>query len=84
MAIHQSWTGSISFGLVMIPVKLFNTSENKEFSFNQLCPNGHKIMYRRWCPIEEREIPYAQIKKGYSAGKDGYIVFEKKILIKSN
>ena len=82
MAIHQSWTGSISFGLVTIPVKLYSTSENKEFSFNQLCPNGHKIIYKRWCPVEEKEIPYSQIKKGYKAGKEGYIVFEKNDLDK--
>ena len=30
MAIHQSWTGSISFGLVTIPDKLYSTSENKD------------------------------------------------------
>lgn len=82
MAIHQSWTGSISFGLVTIPVKLYSTSEKKEFSFNQLCPNGHKIIYRRWCPVEEKEIPYGQIKKGYKAGKEGYAVFEKNDLDK--
>ena len=82
MAIHQSWTGSISFGLVTIPVKLYSTSENKEFSFNQLCPNGHKIIYKRWCPVEGKEIPYGQIKKGYKAGKEGYIVFEKNDLDK--
>lgn len=82
MAIHQSWTGSISFGLVTIPVKLYSTSEKKEFSFNQLCPNGHKIIYTRWCPVEEKEIPYGQIKKGYKAGKEGYAVFEKNDLDK--
>jgi DNA end-binding protein Ku len=82
MAIHQAWTGSISFGLIMIPVKLYNTSENKEFSFNQLCPNGHKIKYVRWCPVEEREISYTQIKKGYRSEKDSYIVFEKSDLDK--
>jgi DNA end-binding protein Ku len=82
MVSHQAWTGSISFGLVTIPVKLYNTSENKEFFFNQLCPNGHKIKYRRWCPVEEKEIPYAQIKKGYKAEKDSYVVFEKSDLDK--
>jgi DNA end-binding protein Ku len=79
---HQAWTGSISFGLVMIPVKLYNTSENKEYSFNQLCPNGHKIKYVRWCSVEEKQIPYTQIKKGYKAEKDSYVVFEKSDLDK--
>jgi len=77
MTRHEAWRGSISFGLVMIPVKLFKTSETKKFSINQLCPNGHKITYRRWCPVDEKEIPYAQIKRGHSIGKNDYIVFEK-------
>ncbi|HEY7573060.1 MAG TPA: hypothetical protein VH796_16995, partial [Nitrososphaeraceae archaeon] len=42
------WKGSISFGLVSIPVKLYNATYDREFSFNQLCPNGHKIQYKRW------------------------------------
>ena len=82
MTIHQAWTGSISFGLVMIPVKLYNTSENKEFSFNQLCPKGHRIKYVRWCPVEEKEVPYAQIKKGYKAEKILMSSLIKPILIK--
>jgi DNA end-binding protein Ku len=59
------WKGSISFALVSIPVKLYSATEDKEFSFNQLCPNGHRIQYKRWCPVEEREVSYGEIKKGY-------------------
>jgi DNA end-binding protein Ku len=47
-----------------------------------LCQNGHRIRYKKWCPEEEREVPYSEIKKGYEVTKDNYIVFEKEDLQK--
>ena len=79
---HQIWSGSISFGLVTVPVKLFPATEDKQFSFNQLCPEGHRIKYKRWCPVEEKEISYSDIQKGYEIEKDNYVVVEKKDLDK--
>ncbi len=75
------WTGSISFGLVNIPIKLYTaTDTSKDFSFNQLDAQGHRIRYKKWCPVEEREVPYSEIKKGYEIAKDQYIVIEKQDL----
>ena len=37
---------------------------------------------KRWCPIEEKEIPYEEIKKGYKIAKDEYIIIEKEDLDK--
>jgi DNA end-binding protein Ku len=77
------WNGSISFGLVNIPVKLFTVSDSSnEYSFNQLDEKGHKIQYKRWCAIEAKEIPYEEIKKGYKIAKDEYIILEKEDLDK--
>ena len=77
------WKGSISFGLVNIPIKLYTTTDYKdEYSFNQLDKEGHKIQYKKWCPIEQREIPYSEIKKGYEISKDKYILIEKEDLEK--
>jgi DNA end-binding protein Ku len=77
------WNGSISFGLVNIPIKLFTVSDSSnEYSFNQLDEKGHKIQYKRWCAIEEKEIPYEEIKKGYKIAKDEYIILEKEDLDK--
>jgi DNA end-binding protein Ku len=78
MAARSMWKGSISFGLVNIPAKVYMATENREFSFNQLCPNGHRIQYKRWCPIDENEIGYADVKKGYQVSKDTYIAIDKK------
>jgi DNA end-binding protein Ku len=83
MAARNIWKGSISFGLVNIPVKVFTTTEYEEYSsFNQLCKKGHRIKYKKWCPVEEREVPYSEIKKGYEVSKGNYIVIEKEDLEK--
>jgi DNA end-binding protein Ku len=83
MSARSIWRGSISFGLVNIPIKLYTTTDkNNEFSFNQLDKEGHRIQYKKWCPIEEREIPYSEIKKGYEVSKDNYVLIEKEDLDK--
>ena len=83
MSARSIWRGSISFGLVNIPIKLYTTTDkNNEFSFNQLDKEGHRIQYKKWCPIEEREIPYSEIKKGYEVSKDNYVLVEKEDLDK--
>ena len=74
------WKGSISFGLVNIPIGVYLATEGKEFSFNQLCDKAHKIRYKKWCPVEEREVSYSEIKKGYEVAKNEYIVIDKEDL----
>jgi DNA end-binding protein Ku len=77
------WKGNISFGLVNIPVKLYTAIDtSKDISFNQLDSKGHRIQYKKWCPVEEREVPYSEIRKGYEIAKDQYVVIEKKDLEK--
>ncbi|MDQ4073650.1 MAG: hypothetical protein M3162_05015 [Thermoproteota archaeon] len=81
MGTRSIWNGSISFGLVNIPVKLFSAADSSnEYSFNQLDENGHKIQYKKWCPVEGREVPYSEIKKGYEISRDEYVVIEKEDL----
>jgi DNA end-binding protein Ku len=78
MAARAIWKGSISFGLVDIPIQVFSATQKEEYtSFNQLCNKGHKIKYKKWCPIEEREVPWSEIKKGYEITKNDYVVLEK-------
>jgi DNA end-binding protein Ku len=77
------WTGSISFGLVNVPVRLYTTIDtSKDYSFNQLDKDGHRIQYKKWCPVEEREVAYSEIKKGYEISKDQYVIIEKQDLEK--
>lgn len=77
MAPRSIWKGSISFGLVNIPIKLYSATEDRNFSFNQLCESGHRVQYKRWCPVEDREVPWSEIKKGYEVAKDNYVLIDK-------
>src|ERR687898_142795 len=78
MAAHAIWKGSISFGLVNIPIQVFSATQREDYtSFNQLCEKGHKIKYKKWCPVEEREVQWSEIKKGYEIAKNQYVVIEK-------
>ena len=78
MAARSIWKGAISFGLVNIPIQVFSAEQKEEYtSFSQLCQKGHKIKYKKWCPVEEREVPWSEIKKGYEIAKNNYVVIEK-------
>jgi DNA end-binding protein Ku len=78
MAARAIWKGSVSFGLVNIPIQVFSAAQKEDYtSFNQLCEKGHKIRYKKWCPEEEREVQWPEIKKGYEVTKNNYVVLEK-------
>ena len=72
------WKGAISFGLVTIPVKLFSATEEKDISFRQVHPeDGGRIKYKRVCEKCGREIPYAEIAKGYEMPDGRMVILEK-------
>jgi DNA end-binding protein Ku len=60
------WKGSISFGLVSIPVKLYSATEERDVSFHQVHrDDGGRIRYKRVCQLDGEEVPYSDIAKGY-------------------
>ncbi|MFF2959705.1 Ku protein [Streptomyces sp. NPDC057963] len=60
------WNGAISFGLVSIPIKLVNATENHSVSFRQIhLTDGGRIRYRKVCEIDEEEVGPAEIGKAY-------------------
>ncbi|MFJ6695507.1 Ku protein [Streptomyces sp. NPDC091272] len=68
------WNGSISFGLVSIPVKLFTATENHAISFRQIhTADGGRIRYRKVCELDEQEVQSAEIGKGYEDA-DGAVI----------
>ncbi|WP_447039986.1 non-homologous end joining protein Ku [Streptomyces sp. DSM 118878] len=68
------WNGAISFGLVSIPIKLVNATENHSVSFRQVhAEDGGRIRYRKVCEAEDREVTSAEIGKGYQDA-DGSII----------
>jgi DNA end-binding protein Ku len=68
------WRGAISFGMVAIPVRLYLATESKSVSFRMLCPTDHTpIRNKRWCPEEDKEIPWSSTVRGYEVGKDEFV-----------
>jgi DNA end-binding protein Ku len=69
------WNGSISFGLVNIPVKIYNATQKKALHFHQLrASDGCRIRLRRICENDEQEVANEEIVKGYELSSDRYVV----------
>jgi DNA end-binding protein Ku len=72
------WKGTLSFGLVTIPVQLFSATENRTPSFNQLRESDHsRISYKRVAKADDEEVAYDDIVKGFEYARDHYVVFTK-------
>jgi DNA end-binding protein Ku len=64
--VRSIWNGAISFGLVSIPIKLVNATENHSVSFRQVhAADGGRIRYRKVCELEEKEVTQSEIGKAY-------------------
>lgn len=71
------WRGTISFGMVAIPVKLYTATESKDISFRQLDREDlSRVRQLRWNMNLDREVPYEQIVRGYEYAKERYVVLE--------
>jgi DNA end-binding protein Ku len=69
------WKGSVSFGLVTIPVKVFAATQEKDIAFRQVhAADGGRIRYRRICEVDGEEVPYADIAKGYEMPDGGMVI----------
>jgi len=63
---HTVWKGSISFGLVNVPVKMHAATETQEFHFNYLHKECHnRVRYTKKCPHCDIEVTAEDIVKGY-------------------
>ena len=68
------WSGALTFGLVNVPVKLFTAVTQKEVRFHMLHgKDGGRIRMKRFCSVEDREVPYEEIVKGFEISKDRYV-----------
>lgn len=69
------WSGSISFGMVTIPVKLYGATESKDIRFSLLHATcGSKLQQKRWCPTDEVEVPWNETARGYEYSKGQYVM----------
>ena len=69
------WSGSISFGLVNVPVKLYTAVSRKTVHFHQLHDADRaRIRQKRVCEADGEEVAYENIVKGYEVSPDSYVV----------
>ena len=69
------WTGSISFGMVAIPIRLVPAVRKKSISFNQLDDRDQsRIRYRKVNEDTGEEVPTEHIVKGYDIGSSSYVI----------
>ncbi len=73
------WNGSISFGLVNIPVHMYMASHDQELKFVMLHKKDlSEIRYARICKHEEKEVPWQEIVKGYEYKKGEFVILDEK------
>ena len=68
------WSGSLSFGLVNVPVVMFSAVRDQSLRFNQLHePDGARIETKRFCAAEGKEVPFEEIGRAFDM-EDGKTV----------
>jgi len=68
------WSGTISFGLVSIPVRLYTATESHDVHFHLLHKSdGVRLQNIRWCPKHERAVPWDEVVRGFEYAKGQYV-----------
>ena len=71
------WNGSISFGLVNIPIGLALATQRKDIAFKTLHREcGTPIKQKRWCPFHERDVEADELVKGWEFAKGQFAMIE--------
>ncbi|HWO40583.1 MAG TPA: Ku protein [Candidatus Eisenbacteria bacterium] len=74
MAAHAIGSGTISFGLVSIPVKLYPAASSQSIGFNLLHAKcGNRIKQQRFCPVCTEVVEREDVVRGYELEKDQYV-----------
>jgi DNA end-binding protein Ku len=82
---HAIWSGSINFGLVTIPVKLFTAVRANELRFNFLHKKDDgRIFNERHCTVCGEKVEYADLVRGYEYEKGHYVTLQDDDLKKAN
>jgi DNA end-binding protein Ku len=78
MAPRSLWNGTLAFGLVNVPVKVYTATESKTIHFHEVhLADGARIEHRRVCPKEDREVPNDEIVKGYELSNGNFVELSK-------
>jgi DNA end-binding protein Ku len=71
---RSTWSGSLTFGMVVIPIKLYTATDSHDTSFRQVHrEDGGRVQFRRFCSLDGEEVPYSDIAKG-AEQPDGSVV----------
>jgi DNA end-binding protein Ku len=78
MAPRSLWNGTIAFGAVAVPVKLYSAVEPKTVHFHEVhLKDGARIEHRTFCSKEDREVPRDEVVKGFEVRSGHYVVVDK-------
>jgi len=82
MSARAMGSGTISFGLVAIPIKLYSTGESsKSVRFNMIHEKcGTRVQYKYYCPTDDELVDRNELVKGYEFAKGQYVLFTKEEL----
>jgi len=77
------WKGNLAY-LVggNIPVSIHTATRDNDYHFHQLCKNGHRINYLKFCEVENRALEESEITKAFEVSKDQHIIITKEELEK--
>src|SRR6202044_38036 len=69
------WAGAISFGMVVIPVKLYAATEQRDVAFRQVHrEDGGRVQFRRFCSLDGHEVASPDVAKGYELATGDVVV----------
>ena len=68
------WSGSISFGLVNVPVRLFPAYRTVPTGLRMVTPDGVPVERRYWCPKDEREVDRDELVRGFEVEDGSFVV----------
>ncbi len=71
------WKGAISFGMVTIPVRLYSATEDRDIHFRLLHrPDAAPVAEKRFCTVEDREVSWNELARGYEVSRGEYVLVE--------
>ncbi len=77
MAARSMWKGTVGFGLVSVPCKLYSATEEQKVSLNQLHRKcGGRVQIPKWCPTCNAKVLPEEVVKGFEVGEGQYIRLE--------
>lgn len=71
------WNGTITFGLMRVPIKVHSATEDKSVHFHEIhAKDGAQIEHRRICSKEGKAVPYNQVAKGYEVKRGEFVLLD--------